>query len=363
MASIIPNRRRLLLAALATGGLMPTFVLSEAAKPAAQVTQRWQTRNTTLSPLSLLQGHLLFSGNATLGRVDPGHAQAIWERDHGLPGGALYRPRAAGDSVITGGLHALGAWNLADGQARWLHRARVQVGTPFVSPTHTLVGDGHELLALRNTDGHIDWRFASTPDTLASYAPTQANDTVFFGPGNGILYALDAASGQRKWQLDDSKEWQYIRQMYVSGNTLVAGTYTELLYGIDTASGQVLWKFKAGNFINSHHVAGDLALLWSPTGYIFAIDVANGLVRWRHQTTRYGNRSANWGHMMAELVSHNGRLYCLDMNHVLHVLDLSNGEELLRVPFDHDLRPTVQVIDPQQVALATETGAIQLAQW
>lgn len=354
--------RRQLLAALATGGLLPTFVVS-AATQTPKVLERWSSANQTLAPLALHNGQILFSGDHTVGRIDPSRATPVWNVPHGLNQGAAYRPRAAGDSVITGGQRALGAWQLEDGKPRWLHPAQIQVGTPFVTPERTFVGDGHELLALDNTTGAIAWKFAGTVDTLASYAPTVAGETVFFGPGNGLLYALDKADGALKWKLDDSAEWQYVRQMYVSGSVLVAGTYTELLYGIQVDTGKILWKFKAGNFINSHHVAGDSAYLWSPTGWIYCIDIQRGTVRWRHQTSRYGVSSANWGHMMAELVTFENKLYCLDMNQVLHILALDDGRELLRVPFAHDLRPTVSPLKDSRAVMASENGEIQLVQW
>ena len=361
MASGHLNRRHFV-AALAAGGLLPASVVF-AASQRPSVLRRWTSGNSTLAPLALHAGQILFSGDMTLGRIDPQLKAPVWNVRHQLSSDAVYRPRAAGQSVITGGQRELGAWQLKDGKPRWLHQAHIQVGTPFVTPERTYVGDGHELLAIDNSTGAIDWRFAGTPDTLASYAPAVAGDTVFFGPGNGLLYALNQADGALKWQLDDSREWQYIRQMYVSGHVLVAGTYTELLYGINVETGKILWKFKAGNFINSHHVAGDGAYLWSPTGWIYAIDVLSGKVRWRHQTTRYGNHAANWGHMMAELVTFENKLYCLDMNQVLHVLALDDGRELLRIPFAHDLRPSVSPMKNSRAVMASESGEVQLVQW
>ena len=355
------NRRRFV-AALAAGGLLPTFVVS-AATQAPNLVRRWASGNSTLTPLAVMHGQILFSGDKTLGRINPQRPAPVWNVPHGLSSDAVYRPRAAGQSVITGGQSELGAWQFEDGKPRWLHKALIQVGTPFVTAERTFVGDGHELLAINNASGAIDWRFASTPDTLASYAPTVAADSVFFGPGNGLLYALNKTDGSLKWQLDDSKEWQYVRQMYVTGNVLVAGTYTELLYGIAVDTGKILWKFKAGNFINSHHVAGDTAYLWSPTGWIYAIDATTGAVRWRHQTTRYGNSAANWGPMMAEIVTFERKVYCLDMHQVLHVLDASDGRELLRLPFAHDLRPSVNLLPGSRAVMASESGEIQLVQW
>lgn len=354
--------RRHFVAALTAGGLLPTFSVS-AATQTPQVLRRWVSGNSTLAPLAWVDGHVFFNGDKTLGRIDPDLDAITWNVPHQLSSNAVYRPRAAGQSVISGGQRELGAWNMADGKPRWVHKAILQVGTPFVTPNRTYVGDGHELLALGNQSGQIDWRFSDEVDCTASYAPTVADGTVFFGPGNGLLYALNEADGKLKWKLDEKKEWQYVRQMYVSGSMLVAGTYTELLYGIDVNSGKVKWRFKAGNFINSHHVSGDTAYLWSPTGWIYAIDVDTGVVRWKHQTTRYGQGGANWGPMMAEIVTFENQVYCLDMKQMLHVLDADTGRERLRLPFAHDLRPTVLPLSGGRAVMASDSGEVQLVQW
>lgn len=355
--------RRHFVAALAAGGLLPTFVVS-AATQTPHVVRRWTSGNTTLAPLALLDGHIFFNGDKTLGRIDPDNTQLTWNVPHHLSSNAVYRPRAAGDLVISGGQSELGAWQSSDGKPLWMHKKILQVGTPFVAPERTYVGDGHWLLALNNSSGAIDWRFApDTDDCTAAYAPTVAGDTVFFGPGDGMLYAVNRADGRLKWKLDQKKQWQYVRQMYVSGDMLVAGTYTELLYGIHIPTGKVKWRFKAGNFINSHHVSGDTAYLWSPIGYIFAIDVDTGAVRWKHQTTVYGSAAANWGHMMAEIVTFENQVYCLDMKQMLHVLDADTGRERLRIPFAHDLRPTVSPLGENRAVMASDSGEIQLVQW
>lgn len=363
MVSNIRLSRRHLVAALAVGGLVPTFSVSAATRTPT-VVRRWVSGNSTLAPLALLNDQIFFNGDKTLGCLTPDREALVWNVSNHLSSNAVYRPRAAGQLVISGGQRELGAWQMADGQPRWVHQAILQVGTPFVDADRTYVGDGHWLLALSNQSGAIDWRFApDTDDCTASYAPTVAGDTVFFGPGDGKLYAVNVADGKLKWKLDESKNWQYVRQMYVTGNVLVAGTYTELLYGIDVNTGKIKWTFKAGNFINSHHVAGDTAYLWSPTGWVYAIDVDTGAVRWRHQTTRYGNNNANWGPMMAEIVTSENKVYCLDMNQMLHVLDADSGRELLRIPFAHNLRPTVSPLKDSRAVMATDTGEIQLVRW
>lgn len=330
-------------------------------KPA--VVRRWDSGNDLLAPLTQFDGKILFAGNNSLGCINPNSAKAVWNVEHGFSQEAVYRPRGVSGLVVAGGLAELGAWDLASGRRRWTHKAITQIGVPWVTPRWTYVGDGHELLALDTHTGALRWRFAGTPDTLASYAPTVSADSVFFASGNGVLNALSLDDGSLKWKLDRSEEWQYLRQLYVSKDVLVAGSYKELLYGISTSDGKVLWTFNAGNFINSHHVAGNTAYLWSPTGWIYAIDIHNGDVRWRHQTTNYGQSSTNWAPMMAELITLGGHLYALDMGNVLHVINIATGAEVSRVAFIEALRPTVLPVGGTQAVVATDTGHIQRVRW
>ncbi len=359
------TRRQILAAGFLFGSGVGTALRAQGVASARKpvLVRRWDSGNDLLAPLTQFEGKVLFAGNKTIGCVNPDVSKPLWNVGHGFADEAVYRPRVVDKVVIAGGLAELGAWDLASGRRKWRHTAITQIGVPWVTKRLTYVGDGHELLALDTATGALRWRFAGTPDTLASYAPTVSGDSVFFASGNGVLNALSIHDGRLKWRLDRSDEWQYLRQLYVSKDVLVAGSYKELLYGISTSDGRVLWTFNAGNFINSHHVAGDTAYLWSPTGWIYAIDIHNGNVRWRHQTTNYGQSSSNWAPMMAELVVHGGNLYALDMGNVLHVINIASGAEVSRVQFSESLRPTVAPRDSGQAVVATDAGQIQRVRW
>ncbi len=316
--------------------------------------------NLARSPGASSAGRLLFAGETTLGLVDPAVADVLWQRPHHLPGGAVFRPRATADTLLGAGRGALGVWGLANGEPRWRREAQRQFGVPGLTAEAIFVGDGHELLALDLASGDPRWRFAAVADTQISYAPSVTRDKVLVGPGDGRLYALDRHSGQLLWERQRAEDWKYLRQLHLaSEDLLVAGGYTEKLYGIDLRGGELRWTFNAGNFINSHHLSGDGAFLWSPTGWIYALDVHSGEVRWRHRTTAYRGEAQEWAPLMAELASADGRLFALDMNSVLHVLDLENGEELARYPLA-PVQPFVTPLSGQEIALGSTEGELWL---
>ncbi len=322
----------------------------------AKVARRWPTGNQVLAPLAVKDSCVVCGGDESLALVDLAETQPRWQIAHGLSGGVVFRPRIAGDVVLCGGEEALGAWQLSTGKALWRLPAKQQVGVPCIHKGRVFVGDGHELLCLDLSNGQEYWRFPAIPDTLISYAPVGSGDQVYAGPGDGCLYALEASDGRLRWTLNRIEEWQYLRQLHITGGVLVAGSYKEILYGIDPLRGEVLWRFNAGNFINSHHVADGIAYLWSPTGWLYAIDTQDGGVRWRHRTTDYQGGSGNWASLMAELVVFQDRLYALDLDDVLHVLDATHGHEVLRLKLPEAVRPFVIPMAENRLLFGTKSG-------
>ncbi len=351
------TRRRLLRAA--TAGLLagPALAVAGVGRTLESL-GLWQTGNATLSPLAQAEGVVFFNGDRTFGAIAPDRAAPLWEREHALDGAAAFRPRIFGAMALFSGQHWMSAVDRASGETAWTYRARVQTGAPLATDRVVCFGDGHEFVALDPATGAERWRVAGVPDTLASYAPTIASETVLASSGDGVLRALSAHDGAALWTADRSAEWQYLRQLHVHGDILVAGSYKEKLFGVSVHDGAALWSFNAGNFINSHHVADGAAYLWSPTGWIYAIDAETGAVRWRHRTTDYNGGAGNWASVMAELVSHDGRLHVLSMDNVLHVLDVADGDEVASAAVPARIRHAVLPLPGLGFAFPTTKGAV-----
>ncbi len=356
------NRRQLVLAACASWVALPPSLLYAQARKASQAftLASWKTSNQSLAPLALQGSRVLFAGDETLGAIDLHKTKsAPWQVAHNFSQGSPFRPRPVGTTqMLVAGRDELGLWRVGAAQALWKIGAQLQIGAPTVHGNRIYFGDGHELVALSAESGKTNWRFPTTPDTICAYAPVQHNDTVFCGPGDGRLYAVNAATGKLLWAIDHSDEWQYLRQLQIKGDLLIAGSYKEILYGISVHDGKVLWKFNAGNFINSQLVHGNAAFLWSPTGWVYAIDLASGRVLWRHQTTDYQHRESNWAPVMAELTAYQNKLFVLDMANRMHVLDVNSGKEVAAFTSERPLRPTALAIDQQRVVLATQEGEV-----
>jgi outer membrane protein assembly factor BamB len=155
-------------------------------------------------------------------------------------------------------------------------------------------------------------------------------------------------------------DWQYLRQMTVTGDVLVAGTYQEKLLGLSLRDGGELWSVNAGNFINSQHVSDGVAYFWSPTGWIYAVDTVRGRVLWRHRTTDYRRGAGNWAALAAELASAGPRLFALDLDDVLHVLNRDSGYETGRYKVPGPVQSFVVPVSPEKIALGTIDGDLVL---
>ncbi|CAA7621212.1 PQQ-like beta-propeller repeat protein [Magnetospirillum sp. UT-4] len=353
------GRRRFLIAA--AGGLpVPMMAWAATGAPVRPLTVdgRWSTGNATLTPATLSGGRAYFAGDQAVGAVDLGAESLAWRQSLAAGRGCVFRPRIADSVLICGSGAGLAAWASDDGRPLWQLSPGKQFGTPLLDDGRLYCGDGDRIVAIDAASGAPLWSFNTVADTIASYAPAVAGDTLLVGPGDGRLYGLDKRDGRLRWQVDGMKRWQYLRQLHVDGGILVAGAYQETLHGFDVMDGRELWSFYAGNFINSHHVADGAAYLWSPTGWVFALDIRSGGLRWRHRTTDYRGSAGNWGPLMAELVTAADHLFALDMGDTLHLLSRHDGAETARFKAPTGCRPFVLPLPDGKVLLGSRDGSL-----
>jgi len=349
------SRRAFIATTIAGLGIKPAIA---ARYSVLETVLRWQTGNARLNPLSEDSGVVYFSGDLTIGAYSLTSRAPIWEYPHGFAKPSTFRPRLTSELSICGGSNWLAAYRRSDGTEIWRYVAEIQTGVPLATEETIYIGDGHLLVALDTATGLEKWRFAGHVDTFAYYAPAVNDDTVFFAPGDGRLYALARADGSLKYTIDGREPWQYLRQIYMHNGKLVAGTYHEYLIGINPDTGQTEWSFYSGNFINSEHVADETAYFWSPTGWIYAINTKNGRKRWGYRTTDYNESESNWASILAELIVVGDYLYILSMDNVVHRLDTATGENHEAAKLSTHIRHAVLPVEGFGIVFPTEAGEI-----
>jgi outer membrane protein assembly factor BamB len=325
-----------------------------------EILARWKTDNRDLTPFSIEGEALFLAGEKSLEAWNIDEQRLVWRQP--LPGSAAFRPRLLKTIVISGGRDHLAAWNRSDGRSLWLYPKTGEIGVPLVVGDGVYFGEDSELVALDAATGQTRWRFKITGNARIHYAPASDGKLIYLGAGDGVLYALAPDSGKVVWKMDREKDWQYLRQLYLVDDMLVAGGYHDEVFGLKTGNGHQAWRFYAGNFINSQLVDKGDVYFWSPTGWLYALSARRGTRNWRYRTHDYKRRSKlNWAPLMAELKMADDRLLALDMKHVLHVLDRKDGKELAAIKLPERVRPFVGVMnDNTRLLFATTEGEVLL---
>jgi eukaryotic-like serine/threonine-protein kinase len=94
------------------------------------------------------------------------------------------------------------------------------------------------------------------PDAWDIYtsSPAVANGKVFFGSGDGGIYAADAQTGVLLWKFSTNDVVH--ASPAVVGNTVYVGSWDSYLYALDADTGALKWSFKTGEDPTIHNQVG-----------------------------------------------------------------------------------------------------------
>lgn len=82
--------------------------------------------------------------------------------------------------------------------------------------------------------------------------------------------ALDTGSGSTRWSAD--LKMDITAAPTVAGTSVLIGTENGLVFGLEAHSGEVLWKFRAaGEISGSPIVVGDTMYVVSSEGTLYAV--------------------------------------------------------------------------------------------
>lgn len=181
-------------------------------------------------------------------------------------------------------------------------------------------GDGN-MYALDAGTGQLKWKFA-TKDVVHS-SPAIYDGVVYFGSWDGRLYAVDAATGQEKWNymtgLDNDGHNQVGIQSspsVVDGVVYFASRHGGNVYALDAKTGKEIWHFdNKGSWISTSPVVYD-GLVYvgaSDPGIFRALDAKSGELKYKLDAKMFIFSSASIAGGMAYFGSLNGKLYAVDL--------------------------------------------------
>jgi outer membrane protein assembly factor BamB len=185
-----------------------------------------------------------------------------------VSGGILYFVSSAG---------GLGAIDIATGKLKW------------VLPT-----EYERKFEAKNLHGYPSAN-QTIPDGWDMFmsSPAVDNGKVYFGSGDGNVYAVDAKTGMLQWKFP-TKDVVHASPAVVN-NTVYIGSWDSYLYAIDADTGQQKWAFKTGEdstihnqvgFQSSPAVVDGTVYVGCRDAHVYAVDAASGRKKWDYPTSK-----------------------------------------------------------------------------
>jgi outer membrane protein assembly factor BamB len=138
---------------------------------------------------------------------------------------------------------------------------------------------------------------------------------VYVGSSNKNFYALDALTGNLKWNYTGTNWFVYSSATYANG-TVYVGCVDSYVYAFDATTGAVKWKFLAGNtgVESDAVVVNGVVYVGSNDDYLYALDASTGQMKWRFLTGANVSASPVVVNNTVYFGSSDGKLYALDAN-------------------------------------------------
>jgi len=176
-------------------------------------------------------------------------------------------------------------------------------------------------------------------------APVAAGGLAFIAGSDGIVRAIDAASGAEKWKAYTGGDVKYPPSI-AEGRAFV-GSGDGWIYCFEAASGALLWKFRAAPAERKVPLYGTLSSTW-PVGsgvlvhdgvayaaagnanldgiHVYALEAATGKIRWQNNSSGHLEGEKSGAGVQGHLLLHDGALWMAGGNLVpLARYDLKDG--------------------------------------
>lgn len=166
-------------------------------------------------------------------------------------------------------------------------------------------------------------------DTFLS-SPVVANGSVYFGSGDGNVYALDSATGDLRWKF---KTGDVVHASpALADGVLFVGSWDSYFYAIDAATGKEKWRFHAGEdplihnqvgFQSSPAVVNGTVYTGCRDANLYALDVATGKEKWRVFN------DLSWV-ITSPAVADGKVFFATSDSSLYHVVDANTGKPIVR---------------------------------
>jgi eukaryotic-like serine/threonine-protein kinase len=315
-----------------------------------------------LTLLALGQDAAMFRGNlAHTGVYNaqgvPKFSQVKWKFH--TDGQVISSPAVANGTIFVGSTDGnLYAVDLESGTQKWKLFTGVRVASsPAVENGVVYFGSySGRFYAVDAVTGKLKWKFQTEgekrfegkhlhgsepaaetmPDPFDFYlsSPALWEGAVYFGSGDGNVYALDATTGTLKWKFQTGDVVH--ASPAISDGILFIGSWDSYFYALDAASGKEKWRFKTGE---DHQIYNQVGIQSSPAvmdgvvyfgcrdSNFYALDTRSGEKKWAF------NNKGSW--VITSPAVRDGKVYFATSDTALvYALDARTGSPIFSLKFD-----------------------------
>jgi outer membrane protein assembly factor BamB len=215
--------------------------------------------------------------------------------------------------------------------------------------------------------GTLQWKYKTGGDIRSTVAIK--DNIVFLVSGDGCLYALDKNTRKLLWKFQSRGDRKYELYSFadyvqsspvVIGNSVFFGSGDGYVYAVNTANGKKIWEYKTGSVVHSTPaVSNDQLFIGSFDGYLYALDPATGKEKWKIKSL--GQRYFPIGEMQGSPVVFHNMVFAGSRDFNLYARDANKGHGLWNRYFSRGWAMATPVIRDSILYVGTMDDRLLLA--
>jgi outer membrane protein assembly factor BamB len=160
---------------------------------------------------------------------------------------------------------------------------------------------------------------------MVDSSPAIAGGIAYIGTQNGLLVAVDMATGRERWRYETGGPIGIGESSpAVAGGAVYVGDLEGIVHAVNATDGKRLWTFKTGSEVKaSPIVVNGLVVIGSYDTNLYALDAKTGAERWRVPTR---------GAVHATPAVQGDVLYLAGCDAVFRAIRVSDGRQLYEIP-------------------------------
>jgi len=172
--------------------------------------------------------------------------------------------------------------------------------------------------------------------------PMFADGMLYAGSGDGVLYALNAETGEQMWSAEGFGQLESTGA--IAGDMIITAGFSNLVQALNRHTGAVLWSFRTGFFVQGSPLIVDNLVVLATDHKAYALDLQSGKLIWEVMTGNEGAFMGSPAYAEGVIYTTGGKL--------LLALDAETGKEIWRVEKDEMF-----------LGLALANGLVYVGNW